>query len=128
VEPVSIEGIKRITADYATTRLRERLARHHGGNTDSMFRAWSDVWLNSEFREWNIEEYLPAIECPVLVVQGEDDAYGTLRQVEAVVTQVKGPAESLLLAHCGHSPHSERPDDVLEAATRFLLKSLDAGH
>jgi pimeloyl-ACP methyl ester carboxylesterase len=127
VEPVSIEGIKRITTDYPATRLRERLARHHGGNTDSMFRAWSDVWLSSGFQEWNIEEYLPAIECPVLVVQGEDDAYGTLRQVDAVVTQVKGPAESLLLAHCGHSPHSERPDDVLEAATRFLRKTLDAG-
>jgi pimeloyl-ACP methyl ester carboxylesterase len=127
VEPISIEGITRITADYPTTRLRERLARHHGSNTDSMFRAWSDVWLSTEFQEWNIEEYLPAIECPVLVVQGEDDQYGTVRQVDAVVTQVRGPAESLLLAHCGHSPHSERPDEVLEAATRFVLKTFDVG-
>lgn len=127
VESASIEGITRITADYETTNLRERLARYHGSNTDSMFRAWSDVWLSSEFREWNIEEYLPAIECPVLVVQGEDDAYGTLRQVDAVMTQVSGPAESLLLEHCGHSPHSERPDEVLEAAARFVRKTLDAG-
>lgn len=127
VEPVSIEGITRIAADYETTRLKERLARHHGSNTDAMFRAWSEVWLSSEFREWNIEGYLPAIESPVLVVQGEDDAYGTLRQVDAVVTLVKGPAESLLLQHCGHSPHSERPDEVLEAAARFIRKTLDAG-
>ncbi|MFI5182738.1 MAG: alpha/beta fold hydrolase, partial [Thermoanaerobaculia bacterium] len=116
----------RIAADYETTRLRERLARHHGRNTDSMFRTWTDVWLRPEFRQWNIEEYLPAIECPVLVVQGEDDEYGTLEQVDAVVTRVKGPAESFLLEHCGHSPHSERPDEVLEAAASFLREALGA--
>ncbi len=127
VESVSIEGITRIAADYETTRLKERLARHHGGNTGSMFGSWADVWLRPEFRQWNIEEYLPAIECPVLVVQGEDDPYGTVRQVDAVVKQVKGPAESLMLEHCGHSPHSERPAEVLEAATRFIRKTLDAG-
>ena len=122
VEPLSIEGITRITTDYETTRLKERLARHHGGNTDSMFRGWSDVWLSPGFRKWNIEEYLPAIECPVLVVQGEDDRYGTLEQVDAVVKKVGGPAESLILPHCGHSPHSEQPEEVLEAATRFIRK------
>lgn len=127
VERLSIEGIRRIAADYETTRLKERLARHHGQNTDSMFRTWTDVWLRPEFRQWNIEEYLPAIECPVLVVQGEDDAYGTLRQVDAVVNQVKGPAEALVLPRCGHSPHSERPDEVLEAAARFVQKTLGVG-
>jgi pimeloyl-ACP methyl ester carboxylesterase len=125
VEPVALEGIRRITADYETTRLKERLARYHGSNTDSMFRGWSDVWLSQEFRAWNIEEYLPAIERPVLVVQGEDDQYGTVKQVDAVLTQVSGPAESLLLPHCGHSPHSERPDEVLGAAARFIRKALD---
>ena len=92
-----------------------------------MFRAWTEVWLTPEFRGWNIEEYLPAIDCPLLVVQGEDDQYGTIRQVEAVVTQVRGPAKSLLLPHCGHSPHSERPDQVLDAATRFIRKTLETG-
>ena len=125
VEPVSIEGITRIAADYETTNLRDRLTRYHGSNTDAMFRAWSDVWLSPEFRQWNIEEYLPAIACPVVVVQGEDDQYGTIRQVEAVVRQVGGPAESLVLPRCGHSPHSERSDEVLEAAARFIEKALD---
>ncbi|MCM3878406.1 MAG: alpha/beta hydrolase [Thermoanaerobaculia bacterium] len=127
VESVSIEGIERITADYETTRLRERLARHHGSNTDSMFRAWSDVWLRPEFRQWNIGEYLPAIECPVLAIQGEDDQYGTLEQVNAVVTKVRGPAETLILPRCGHSPHSERPDEVFQAAADFIRKTLDTG-
>jgi len=125
VETVSIEGIERITADYATTNLKERLARHHGTNTDSMFRAWSEVWLRPEFREWNIEKYLPAIDCPVLVVQGEDDQYGTLEQVEAVVNQVSGTAESLIVPGCGHAPHAERPDEVLGAAAGFIKKALD---
>ena len=127
VEPICIEGITRIAADYETTHLRGRLARHHGRNTDSMFRTWIDVWLRPEFRQWNIEEYLPAIECPVLVVQGESDQYGTVKQVDAVLKQVKGPAESLIVPRCGHSPHSERPDEVLEAAARFIQKTLAAG-
>jgi pimeloyl-ACP methyl ester carboxylesterase len=127
VEAICVERITRIAQEYETRRLRERLARHHGGNTDSMFRTWTEVWLTPEFRRWNIEEYLPAIQSPVLVVQGEDDEYGTLRQVDAVVTQVRGPAESLVLAHCGHSPHSDQPDEVLEAASRFVRETLGRG-
>jgi pimeloyl-ACP methyl ester carboxylesterase len=127
VEPICIESIRRVAQAYETTRLRERLARYHGGNTDSMFRTWTDLWLRPEFRQWNIEEYLPAIGSPVLVVQGEDDTYGTVRQVVAVVTQVSGPAESLVLSRCGHSPHSDHPDAVLEAAGRFVRQTLDLG-
>lgn len=127
VETVCVESIARIAQAYGTTRLREQLARYHGENTDSMFRTWTDVWLRPEFREWNIEEYLPMIGCPILVVQGEDDEYGTLRQVEAVRAQVGGPSRSLVLAHCGHSPHSDQPDAVLETAARFLREALDPG-
>jgi pimeloyl-ACP methyl ester carboxylesterase len=127
VEPVCIESIARISRAYETTRLRERLVRYHGSNSDSMFRTWTDVWLRPEFQQWNIEEYLPGIESPVLVVQGEDDNYGTVRQVDAVVRQVNGPARSVLLARCGHSPHSQQPDEVLGAASRFVRQALDVG-
>jgi pimeloyl-ACP methyl ester carboxylesterase len=122
VEPVCLESIGRLAAAYETTDLGRRLARHHGANTDPMFRAWVDVWLRPEFRSWNIEEYLPAIEAPLLVVQGEDDEYGTLAQVEAVLGQVRGPAGSLVLPDCGHSPHRDRPEAVLEAAARFIQR------
>jgi pimeloyl-ACP methyl ester carboxylesterase len=104
VEPVCVESIARVAQAYETTGLRERLERYHGGNTDSMFKTWTDVWLRPEFRQWNIEEFLPSIGSPVLVVQGEEDEYGTLRQVDAVLGQVSGPAESLVLPRCGHSP------------------------
>jgi pimeloyl-ACP methyl ester carboxylesterase len=127
VEPVCVERIARIAEEYKTTRLPEQLARHHGGNTDSMFKTWVDVWLRPEFRQWNIEEYLPSIESPVLVVQGEGDEYGTLRQVDAVVSQIKGPASSLVLSGCGHSPHSDQPTEVLQAAGRFVREALGFG-
>ncbi len=123
VEGVCIESIQRIAEEYETTDLRERLVRYHGSNTDSMFRTRTDVWLRPEFRQWNIEEYLPAIASPVVVVQGEDDEYGTVKQVDAVLTQVNGPARSLVLPRCGHSPHSEQPDEVLEAVGRFVRQT-----
>jgi pimeloyl-ACP methyl ester carboxylesterase len=120
VEPVCRESIARLAAAYETTDLKGRLERHHGQNTDSMFRTWTEVWLRPEFQGWNLEAYLPAITAPVLVVQGENDEYGTLRQVEAVLTQVRGPAESLVLPGAGHSPHRDRPDEVLARAARFV--------
>lgn len=127
VEPVCTERIARLAGEYETTRLRERLMRHHGANTDSMFRSWTEVWLTPEFRKWNIEEYLPSIESPVLVVQGEDDDYGTLRQVEAVLNGINGPTESLVLPRCGHSPHTDHPEKVLEATARFVRGLSDPG-
>ena len=127
VETICTERIARIAEEYETTRLRERLARYHGANTDSMFRTWTDVWLKPEFARWNIEGCLPAIQSPVLVVQGENDEYGTPAQVDAVLRQVKGPAESLVLPRCGHSPHSTHADEVLEAAGRFIREALRSG-
>ncbi len=124
VEPVSVESIAGLVEAYETTDLRERLARRHGANADPMFRAWADVWLRPEFREWNIEEYLPNIDVPVLVIQGEDDEYGTIQQLESVVGKVTGPAESLLLPACRHSPHRDQADLVLEAAGGFIRRVL----
>jgi pimeloyl-ACP methyl ester carboxylesterase len=124
VEPVCIEAIAKIHRAYETTRLGERLARYHGTNTDSMFRSWAGVWLRPEFREWNIEETLRPIEVPVLVIQGENDEYGTLKQVEAVSSRVSGPARTLVLPKCGHSPHRDQCQAVLEAAARFIRRNL----
>ena len=127
-EPICIESIRRIAETYSTTSLRERLTRHHGSNADSMFASWTDVWLDPEFGRWNIEAFLRRVRSPVLVIQGEDDEYGTMKQVEAVLTQVAGPAESMVLPGCGHSPHSERPDAVLDATIRFIARVALAPH
>jgi pimeloyl-ACP methyl ester carboxylesterase len=119
-EPHGLASIAKIGEAYRTTDLRERLAHHHGANVDIAFRGWNDVWLSPEFRTWNLEEFLPAIDVPSLVLQGEDDEYGTWRQVEAIARQSGGPVEALALPACGHSPHRERPDLALPAMARFV--------
>ncbi len=121
-EPHGLASIARMTEAYRTTNLRERLARHHGANVDVAFRGWNDVWLNPEFAAWNIEEYLPAIRVPVLILQGEDDEYGTWRQVEAIERRSGGPVESIAIPHCGHSPHREQPDVTLQAMRGFVVR------
>lgn len=119
-EPHGLESIARIREAYRATGLRERLARYHGSNTDVAFRGWNDVWLDPGFRAWNIEEYLPSIAVPILLIQGEDDEYGTIRQVDAIRAQVAGPAEVLILPGCGHSPHRDQRDRVIEASAAFI--------
>ena len=116
VEEESLAGIRRAVEAFERLRLRDRLARHHGEGTDALFHAWADTWLAPSFRDWNVEEALGAITCPVLVVQGEADEYGTLKQVTSVVSRVSGEARSLVLPGCGHAPHAERGDEVLAAA------------
>jgi pimeloyl-ACP methyl ester carboxylesterase len=119
-EPHGLASIAAIGEQYRTTGLRERLARHHA-HVDVAFRGWNDVWLDPEFRAWNIEAYLPRIAVPALVVQGEDDEYGTWAQVEAIRAAAGGPVEVLAVPACGHSPHREQPDAVLAAMARFVV-------
>jgi len=118
-EPHGLAGIAAIRETYATTGLRERLARHHR-HVDVAFRGWNDVWLDPDFRAWNIEAYLPRIAAPVLVVQGEDDEYGTWAQVDAIRAGTGGRVEVLAVPACGHAPHREHPDVVLAAMARFV--------
>lgn len=120
VEDITLEGIRRAGEIYRTTDLPQALARYHGNQTDAVFQAWYDTWLTTEFHAWNIEEYLPRITCPVMIIQGEDDEYGTMKQVDAIASQVSGPAEVLLLPNCGHAPHRDQQETTLRAMTRFI--------
>lgn len=122
-EPHGLASIARIGEAYRTTGLRERLARHHGANTDVAFRGWNDVWLHPDFAAWNIEEYLPRIRVPMLLVQGLDDEYGTWRQIDAIREQAGGPVEVLAIPACGHAPHREHPETVLKAAADFIRRA-----
>jgi pimeloyl-ACP methyl ester carboxylesterase len=119
VEDVSIASIERMKREYGTTDLRRRLAKYHT-HVDAAFHGWNDVWLSQEFRDWNLEAYLPSVTAPTLVIQGEDDKYGTLRQVDAIARQICGPVETLILPDCGHSPHGDQQPRVLAAIQRFL--------
>lgn len=114
-----LASITEIGEQYRASDLRDRLARHHGANVDIAFRGWHEVWLHPEFRAWNIEEYLPRITVPILILQGEDDEYGTWKQVEAIERQAGGPVEAVGLANCRHSPHREQPEAALQAMAEF---------
>jgi pimeloyl-ACP methyl ester carboxylesterase len=118
-EPSGLASIARIADVYRTADLRDRLARHHGVNTDIAFWGWNDVWLHPDFQAWNIEEFLPKIEKPMLILQGEDDEYGTWKQVEAIQQGAKG-GETVAIPGCGHAPHKERVEVALEVMVGFI--------
>ena len=123
VEEVGIKRIEAIAEEYRDGDLRQRLERYHGKNVDRAFWGWNDVWLDPSFRAWNIQEYLPEIRVPVLVIQGEDDRYGTLRQIKAIEDQCRGPVSTVVLEKCGHSPHVDQAERTLAAITRFVRES-----
>ena len=125
VEDVSVTSIRKAREAYLTTDLKQKLARYHD-DVDSAFWGWNDVWLSQAFRSWSIEEELRAIRCPLLAIQGLDDEYGTLEQVRGIARRVP-QAEVLELAQCGHSPHKDQADAVINAVTAFLRRHPRAG-
>ncbi|MDF1793981.1 MAG: alpha/beta hydrolase [Thalassobaculaceae bacterium] len=123
VEEITLAGIRQAIATYEApeSRLKAALLRHHGPErAEKVFYRWADAWLSPPFAGWNIEHRLPAVQCPVLAIQGIDDEYGTPAQVHAIVDQVTGRAEPLLIANSGHSPHMDSADAVVSAVQRFL--------
>ena len=118
VEDLSIESIAAAKVAWRTTDLRDRLARYHD-DVDAAFTGWNDVWLSPGFRAWNIEEQVRAVRCPVLAIQGEDDEYGTMEQVERI-ERLAPDVDLVRLADCRHSPHRDQPDAVLDALVRFV--------
>ena len=118
VEDISVASIAQARVAYAETDFRARLGRHHE-DVDGAFRGWNEVWLRPDFRDWSIEEYLPRIKCPVLAIQGEEDEYGTMEQVDRIGRAIPH-ARVLKIARCGHSPHRDSAEDVLEAIRGFL--------
>ncbi|MBL7180504.1 MAG: alpha/beta hydrolase [Pseudomonadota bacterium] len=120
VEDITLEGIRRAVKAFESTELKDKLARYHGENTETVFRRWADRWLSPEFYDWNIKDYLPRITCPLLVLQGQDDEYGTAAQVEGIAALVSGPVATKLIADCGHVPHFQAKETVLDEVTRFI--------
>lgn len=118
VEPITIGSIEQAREAFRDTDLRQRLARYHD-DVDSAFLGWNEIWLDPAFRAWNIEEYLPGLHCPVLAIQGEDDEYGSMEQLERIA-RYQPAARLLKLARCRHSPHRDQPEAVLKGVCQFL--------
>ena len=121
VEELSVASIAEAKVKFETTNLEAKLARHHR-DAARTFWGWNDIWLHPEFRNWNIEEYLPRITCPILVIQGLEDQYGTMAQVEAIRRQSGGPVEVMVLEDCRHSPQRDQPEKVIETTQKFVAE------
>jgi pimeloyl-ACP methyl ester carboxylesterase len=121
VEEASVRSIDAARIAYGSTDLRARLARYHD-DVDSAFFGWNDVWLDPAFRAWNIEGEMARIRCPVLAIQGEDDEYGTMAQVDRLADRV-ARAQVVKLPQCGHSPHRDQPARVIESVAGFVRSS-----
>jgi pimeloyl-ACP methyl ester carboxylesterase len=120
VEELATEGIQSIRQNYQAGVLRTKLARYHD-DPDSAFRGWSEIWLHPNFRNWNIEEFLGSIQCPVLAIQGVNDEYGTMEHLDRIAAQAPN-AELLKIENARHSPHIDKAEVVLDAAAAFILK------
>lgn len=120
-------GFEDVVRAFETTDLRQRLERHHGDKTDSMFRGWADIWRSPAMRGWQMLDRLAAIRCPLLVIQGKDDAHGSAAQVDPIGERSGGPVETFWIDDCEHSPHLERPDQVVARVAGFLAPLLKHG-
>ncbi len=119
VEDRTVDGVRNAVTDRQ--RLVEKLRRYRGMKSEALVAAWADTWCASWFRGWNVVDELGTIRCPLLAIQGLHDSYGTVRQVEELRRGIGAPVTELLLKGCGHAPHREAPEQVLEAVRVFLL-------
>jgi pimeloyl-ACP methyl ester carboxylesterase len=122
-EQANLDAIAEIRTAYAATDLRARLARWHK-HVDNAFDGWSGAWLSPPFRDWDITECLAFIRVPILIVQGEDDQYGSLAQIEAARDECYCPVEVALIPGARHSPHRETPDAAFAAIAPFVTAIL----
>jgi pimeloyl-ACP methyl ester carboxylesterase len=123
IEPICLDAIRSAKRSFESTDLPAKLGRYHR-DARRTFYGWADVWTEQNFKAWDIrEDYLPAIRCPVLAIQGYDDGYGTMAQLDEIARCVAGPCELLKLEQCGHTPFRDQPEKTLAAVARFIDKA-----
>ena len=122
VEPLTVDSIEKAKIIYETTDLAAKLGRYHQ-DPDHVFWGWNNIWLDARFLAWNIEDLLAGIGCPILLLQGADDEYGTRGQLDAIAAETAN-TNIVLLPGCGHSPHRDQRDPVLKEATAFIKSVL----
>jgi pimeloyl-ACP methyl ester carboxylesterase len=126
-EAMGLAAIRRMRDEFATGNLRERLKRWHS-DVDGTFRSWAEPWLDPDFAKWDITEPLAYIRVPILIVQGADDEYGTLKQINAAVEACYCPVETVILPGVRHSPYRDAPAATLEATAGFINRLLRDHH
>jgi pimeloyl-ACP methyl ester carboxylesterase len=119
VESETVRSIQAIRDRFPGSDMAEKMAKYHA-EPESTFYGWADIWLSPEFESWNIEEYLPAVTCPTILVQGDADEYGTVRQLDAIAAGVDAPVDRLIVPSAGHSPHLSHPRLVADSVAGFV--------
>jgi pimeloyl-ACP methyl ester carboxylesterase len=123
IEPECLKSIDKAAHAFETSEFAEKLAKHHR-DARKTFYGWADVWLDPEFKGWDIrDDYLPNVSAPVLAIQGYDDEYGTMQQLDEIERRVKGSCELLKLEKCGHAPFRDQPDATLAALAAFIRRT-----
>jgi pimeloyl-ACP methyl ester carboxylesterase len=118
VEEIAVSSIAQARVCYEQTDLPQRLGRYHA-NADALFWGWNTIWLDPYFRSWNIESFLDSIRCPVLMLQGAQDEYGTAAQIDAIRARIPS-ASAIILENCKHAPHRDQCAASLAAINQFL--------
>ncbi|MBN1633851.1 MAG: alpha/beta hydrolase [Ignavibacteria bacterium] len=122
IEDISIEGIKNAVENYKNGDLKERLRKYHGDKTEKIFNDWSELWLDENSRKWNMLEELRNIKCPVLLIQGDNDEYGSESQVDTIINGVSGFTKKEIIYNCGHLPHVQARDYTAAVIIKFLYE------
>ncbi|MCP2029508.1 pimeloyl-ACP methyl ester carboxylesterase [Flavobacterium sp. HSC-32F16] len=120
VEDITLNGIREAVQTYQTTNLPQKLQKYHGNKTETVFKAWTETWLRNDFKNWNIEYLLPEIISPLLFIQGENDEYGTLDQVNKTTALVNGRSQKYIIPNTGHTPHREVSELIINEVTAFI--------
>jgi pimeloyl-ACP methyl ester carboxylesterase len=119
VEPETVRSISAIREHFPDSDMAEKMSKYHT-DPEATFYGWADIWLSPVFRSWNIEEYLPEVRCPMLLIQGEADEYGTVGQLDAIARRSVVAPQRLVVPDAGHSPHLSHQDLVTDAVVSFI--------
>ena len=120
-EPMGLAAIRAAGVDYVSGDLREKLGKYHA-NVDVAFNGWYDAWTNPDFEAWHVGDTIDHLRIPVLAIQGRDDPYGTLAQIEEIETRIYSPVETAILNDCGHAPHLDQRHATMEAIRDFCAR------
>lgn len=121
IEDISVQGIREAVKQFEEGKLKDLLYKYHGDKTSTMFYGWAATWLQPEFRKWNIEEYVKQIKIPFLAIQGQEDQYGSVAQLESI-KKYSPRADINHIPNCGHIPHLQAKDFVLNLVADFIIK------
>jgi len=120
VEDRTLEGIREAECGFRQHGQMERLRRYHGDKAEWVFSSWTETWLSKDFSSWKLDEDLRNVHCPVLVLHGDNDEYGSIQHARRIESLTHGPAILKVLSHCGHVPHRETQPIVMDAISEFL--------